>query len=157
LKKSIVVLITSVVGVILVGVVFLVLGSGEDPLTTAGTASIIPPKNPTSESANSSEPANPQGYQAYDAKVVSETKGDKIIFFHASWCPTCNALDKNIKEGVVPASLTIFKANYDTEKDLKKKYGVTVQHTLVQIDDQGNELNQWLGSLTIGQLEGELR
>ena len=35
--------------------------------------------------------------------------------------------------------------NYDTEDELKKQYGITQQHTLVQIDSDGNEVEKWIG------------
>ncbi len=163
MKNLPVALIASTIVIVLVSVALLIVSSGEDPLA----------KNPTNDNSGSAQTitqAQPRqipegvsaediivpGYIEYNANTVSQTSGSKIIFFHASWCPTCTALDKNIKAGSVPEDLTIFKANYDTETELRKKYGVTIQHTLVQIDDQGNELNQWLGSLTIEQLVREL-
>jgi thioredoxin-related protein len=34
------------------------------------------------------------------------------------------------------------------EKDLAKKYGITYQHTFVQIDSKGNEITKWNGGKT---------
>lgn len=79
----------------------------------------------------------PGAYKDYDAAVVSETKGVKILFFHAQWCPQCRQLDAEIKAGQIPENVTIFKVNYDAAQELRQKYGVTLQTTLVTIDDDG--------------------
>lgn len=92
-------------------------------------------------------------YIAYDANTVTQaaTNGDAILFFHAGWCPTCKALDSDIQANLaqIPAGVTIFKTNYDTETELKKKYGVTYQHTLVQVDADGNMITKWSGGNTL--------
>lgn len=99
-------------------------------------------------------------YVAYDpAKLALAQEGKVILFFRASWCPTCRALDADIKANAqsIPAGVTILDVDYDRYGDLKKKYGVTYQHTLVQVDAQGNELKQWSGSPKLADLLKELR
>jgi len=68
-----------------------------------------------------------------------------VLFFHASWCPTCRAADANIKANLlsIPPSLTIHQVDYDTSTELKKKYGVTYQHTFVQVDESGAMIKKW--------------
>lgn len=70
-----------------------------------------------------------------------------VLFFHASWCPTCRAADADIsaKLSSIPAGLIIHKVDYDTATDLKKKYGVTYQHTFVQVDEKGEMITKWSG------------
>jgi hypothetical protein len=36
------------------------------------------------------------------------------------------------------------KTDYDSNIDLRKKYGVTSQHTFVQIDSSGNLIKKWV-------------
>lgn len=86
------------------------------------------------------------------------TSQNNVIFFSASWCPTCRSLDEAILSNVdsLPANLTILKADYDSEKDLKKKYGVTYQHTLVQVDNEGNMMKKWSGSQNVEQIASQL-
>lgn len=88
-------------------------------------------------------------YVEYDPQLVKEaTKtGKAILFFHAKWCPTCKVADQDIRENLnmIPIGVTIFQTDYDTYTDLEKKYGVTYQHTFVQIDAQGNEVAKWNG------------
>jgi len=49
----------------------------------------------------------------------------------------------------IPSGTTILSADYDTYTDLKKKYGVTTQHTLVQVDKDGNQITKWSGGSTL--------
>ncbi len=62
-----------------------------------------------------------------------------VYFFHASWCPDCKAADTALTSnpGAIPAKVTIVKVDYDTQTALKQKYGVTMQHTYVQVDSTG--------------------
>ena len=79
-------------------------------------------------------------YVEYSADVVANTPGTKVLFFHASWCPQCRAIEADIKRESVPAGLTIIKVDYDSHQDLRKKYGVTLQTTFIKIDDSGNAI-----------------
>ena len=90
-------------------------------------------------------PATPGAYIRYDEAAL--TAGTNIIFFHATWCPTCRALEKNITNNVtdIPNGVTILKADYDSQTVLKQKYGVVRQHTLVVVDQNGNEIKTLTG------------
>ena len=104
----------------------------------------------------------PNVSQATESSYVTTTSGElagvtndkRVLFFHASWCPTCKVLDKEISssESQIPAGLTIARVDFDKETDLRKKYGVTLQHTLVQIDADGNEVTRWSGSRDLADL-----
>ncbi len=91
-------------------------------------------------------------YEVYDpSKLAMAEKGKVVLFFKASWCPSCRALDADIKAslGDIPAGVTILEVDYDKSADLKQKYGVTMQHTLVQVDKDGNQINKWSGGATL--------
>ncbi len=100
-------------------------------------------------------------YEAYSSEKVmlASTAHDVVLFFRASWCPTCIGLDKDIKAnlGKIPASLTILDVNYDNSKDLKHKYGVTYQHTFVQVAADGTMIKKWSGSPTLSALVSEVQ
>ena len=86
-------------------------------------------------------------YEIYTPeKLAQATNGDVVLFFHASWCPTCRAAEASINETGVPDGLTILKLDYDRELELRQKYGVTVQHTFVQVDENGDLIKKWTGS-----------
>lgn len=99
-------------------------------------------------------------YEVYSAEKIAmaDTK-DVVLFFRADWCPTCRALDKDIKESLsdIPEGLVILDVNYDNEKELKQKYGVTYQHTFVQVDAEGNMIAKWSGSPTLEALVKEVK
>lgn len=82
-------------------------------------------------------------YIDYSETAVSTTSGTKILFFHASWCPQCRALDTSIKTGTIPSGVTIIKTDYDTNQELRKKYGVTIQTTLVKIAADGSLIKKY--------------
>lgn len=100
------------------------------------------------ESVSATAPESPVAlagtYADYDASLVGSTD-NTVIFFHASWCPSCRTADAGMAAGTVPDGLTILKADFDSSTDLKKKYGVVGQHTFVQVDANGNEIKKWLG------------
>lgn len=96
-------------------------------------------------------------FSDYDkAKLANAEKGDVVLFFSASWCPTCIRANKNFNASATPDGLTLLKLNYDDSTDLKKKYGVTYQHTFVQVDSSGNQLKKWHGSDSYDELKTEV-
>ncbi len=98
-------------------------------------------------------------YADYTAKKDSYEDARVVLYFHAPWCPTCKALDKDITANIanLPANTVIVKADYDSSTDLKKKYGVTYQHTLVQVDGSGNKIKKWSGSSELKDLIAEIQ
>lgn len=60
------------------------------------------------------------------------------VLFHADWCPTCRAQEKtlNSMKGEDGLDLTVFVANYDTEKELKRQFGIRSQSTLIALRGQ---------------------
>lgn len=69
-----------------------------------------------------------------DALATAEKAGQPVaLHFHADWCPTCKAQDKTLQtlKDEKGLDLTILTVNYDTEKDLKKRFNVRTQSTLV--------------------------
>ena len=94
-------------------------------------------------------------YEAYAPEKLSRAEtGRVVLFFRASWCPTCRAVDKDIRAhlGDIPADLSILDVDYDNSSALKQKYGVTYQHTFVEVDKDGNLLKKWTGSPTLSAL-----
>ncbi len=99
-------------------------------------------------------------YETYSPEKLSLAKDGKVVlFFKASWCPTCKAVDADIVAQLksIPAGTHILIVDYDTAKDLKKKYAVTYQHTFVQVDAEGKLLKKWSGSPTLASLVAELQ
>jgi thiol-disulfide isomerase/thioredoxin len=99
-------------------------------------------------------------YDAYSPeKLALATNHKVVLFFKADWCPSCQIADQTINKefASIPQNLAILKVSYDTELKLRKKYGVTIQHTFVQVDSQGNLITKWLGSTSIGEIMEKVR
>ncbi len=93
-------------------------------------------------------------YLPYTKDVLESSKSTRrVLFFYASWCPTCIPADADFTKNVsmLPSDVTLIRVNYndpDTdadEKALAAKYAITYQHTYVQIDADGNEIAKWNG------------
>jgi thioredoxin 1 len=90
----------------------------------------------------------------YEQDPSSFAGDDVVLFFAASWCSTCRRTRANIEADLagIPPGLVIVVVDYDAARDLRRRYGVTVQHTFVQIDGDGELLKKWSGSLTAQQI-----
>ena len=86
----------------------------------------------------------PGVYTDYSAATLAEAKGTRLLFFYAPWCPQCRELDASIRSSSLPDNLTILKVDYDTNQALRQKYGVTLQTTVVQIDDAGEKVKSFV-------------
>ena len=77
-----------------------------------------------------------------------------VVDFQADWCPTCKA-QKPIVQGLLRdpkySGLTLFVANYDTEKELKKRLAVSQQSTFVAFK-AGKEVARSTGQTDKGAL-----
>ena len=115
----------------------------------------VAPETVAPKADEGSAMAKAGSYESYNQdKLALADSGDVVLFFRAPWCPTCRALDANIKAnlGNIPTGVTILDVDYDSSTALKQKYGVTYQHTLVQVDSQGNQVAKWTGSPTLASL-----
>lgn len=87
-------------------------------------------------------------FAEYNKDPASFKDDTKVYFFHASWCPTCQAIDKEIKadSSKIPAGVVLIQTDFDTETELRQKYGVTYQYTFVQVDNNGDQIAKWTAS-----------
>lgn len=101
----------------------------------------------------------PGSYVDYDATKVADAAagGDVVLFFHASWCPSCKTLNSAIEAGSIPDGLTIMKVDYDSATDLRREHGVTYQHTLVQVDSDGEQITKWSGGNTLDSITSRVQ
>ena len=99
-------------------------------------------------------------YETYaPEKLARADSGNVVLFFRATWCPTCKVLDADIRSHLseIPLGLTILDIDYDTSTALKQTYGVTYQHTLVQVRSDGSMITKWSGSPTLAALAAEVK
>src|SRR5690348_10915822 len=126
----------AIVAVIAAGVVYLLMTPHSEKTMAPEQAADLPlPIAPGEPHPSVTQPGTSSGeYLDYKDGAITATKGTKLLFFHAPWCPQCRDLDADIKKQGVPSGLTIFKVDYDTSQKLRQKYGVTIQTTVVRID-----------------------
>lgn len=110
-------------------------------------------KSPTENNAMMDKSSDSRYIEYSKTNLENASDKRRVLFFYASWCPTCRPTDENIKSNVskLPEDLIVIRVNYndpdteEAEKDLAKKYNITYQHTFVQIDKNGNEITKWNG------------
>lgn len=140
-----VIAIIAVIGAAII-YVLVVSNNTEQTVDTVSTSrSQSPTPSPTVSPESSSDSISQAGsYRNYSADAVASTDGTKLLFFHAPWCPQCREMDQSIKDGGLPDGVTVFKVDYDSNQQLRQKYGVTIQTTFVKIDDSGNKVDQYV-------------
>jgi thiol-disulfide isomerase/thioredoxin len=94
-------------------------------------------------------------YDEFQSDEAAFAEGDVVLFFHASWCPKCQETEENLNASGVPDGLTVVKVDFDSSTQLRQQYGVTLQHTFVQIDAEGNQVAKWNGSYTADDIVSE--
>ena len=101
--------------------------------------------NPQQNKSDSMSNTQTGEYVTYKEEVFNASKDKtRLLFFHAPWCPQCRELDASIKDTSLPAGVVIFKVDYDSRQDLRKKYGVTLQTTIVKVDKNDNKLQSFV-------------
>lgn len=121
-----------------------VMRSNQTPTSTQ----IAPvPPNETQVTQAIQNEVNLPSYMPYTPEAYAQASNKKrVLFFHASWCPVCRALDKEFNDNItsIPEEIIIFKTDFDKETALKNKYGITYQYTFVQVDASGMQTAKWV-------------
>lgn len=137
------VVVAGLVLIIAAGLVYVFVRKDAAPNTATQPVADQPIQKQTP--AAPSAPAVQKGtYTDYTTEKVANTSGVRLLFFHAPWCPQCRALEADIKAASLPDNVTIFKVDYDTNQSLRSKYGVTIQTTVVKINDAAEKLESYV-------------
>lgn len=77
--------------------------------------------------------------------AIADANNDEVfLFFHAPWCPQCRSVESGINSDGVPEGVTIIKVDYDTNQELRAKYGVTLQTTFVKVTKGGELIDKFV-------------
>jgi thioredoxin len=96
-------------------------------------------------SAAVSVPASAAGPQPFeDAAFAAAQKTGKPIFLaiHASWCPTCKAQTPILADLMADSKfrdLVYFTIDFDSQKDLVRRFGARMQSTLIAFKGANEE------------------
>lgn len=128
----------------------------EDAMMKMDESKIIK-KNESSMMKNDSMKKEVGMYSPYSSNAVSAalSSGKTVyLFFAASWCPACRSLDAGITGDLasIPKNVAIFKVDYDNSTDLKKQYGVTMQHTVVKLNSDATLAKKILGPNSVAEI-----
>jgi thiol-disulfide isomerase/thioredoxin len=110
--------------------------AGPEPLPTPTTDG-EEGTDDASGTDGAAEAATPGAYVPFTDEALASAEGARVLFFHASWCPSCRALEESILAAGVPDGVTILKVDYDSRQDLRQQHGVRQQTTVVLLDENG--------------------
>ena len=90
---------------------------------------------------------------------ISKLSGKIVLDFSATWCPACQTIKKDIEASLsgIPSDVTIVLVDYDANQDLRVKYGVTGQHTFVQVNSDGEKIKLWRGGITLEDILAQIQ
>jgi thiol-disulfide isomerase/thioredoxin len=130
----------------------LILVAISSPLFSGGKKEVAPePENAMMMMAQDQQTQNTNSepfieFQDLEQAKMIAAEAPTVLFFYASWCPSCrSAREEFNKRDSEFKNINMILVDYDNSTDLKKKYGVTYQHTFVQIDENGEALIKWNG------------
>ncbi|MGH0053895.1 MAG: TlpA family protein disulfide reductase [Sphaerochaetaceae bacterium] len=88
-------------------------------------------------------------YKDLEQVMMLAEEKPTVLFFNATWCPECRTAREDFTaHHDLLRDVHIILVDYDNSDDLQVKYGVTYQHTFVQIDKNGKALTKWNGGAT---------
>lgn len=116
--------------------------SSESPGAESSTVETPAPADPTEAATPTTDTAG--AYVEYTESAIADAEGTVLLFFHATWCSQCRSIESDILAEGVPAGVTIVKVDYDSHQDLRQQYGVTLQTTFVEVDENGSELQKFV-------------
>ncbi len=87
------------------------------------------------------------GAEALASAVIGNGERS-LLFFYAAWCPFCVQKEALLRTlyGAEDFPLSIYKIDYDQSTELKARYGVTTQDTVILIDGAGQALQTVVGA-----------
>lgn len=86
-------------------------------------------------------------FESLEQVEALAASGPAILYFHADWCPTCQATMTSFQArwDEVQPGITLVIVDYDKEVDLRTQFGVSYQNTYVQVGADGERLQIWNG------------
>ena len=128
---------------------------GQQDTSTNSASTSAPIEQAQQELVADNKTVLASNFEVYNEASLGEAE-NTVLFFHAEWCPTCKTVAANLTESGLPDDTKVLKVDFDTELDLRQKYGVTTQHTFVQVDANGDMIKKWNGSMNAEDVQSQL-
>ena len=78
----------------------------------------------------------------------------KIIKFGASWCGQCRVLEQKLRD-FDKCEVIMYDVD-DTDEELLEKYKIRNIPVTIIVDENGEEVNRWVGLFNTSELETKL-
>lgn len=134
--------IASFVAIVVLGLVFLLSTSDEEQDIQSTQPVATMPNQDQGEAEQATNES--ERYVQYSENSIAEAEGQVVLFFHASWCPQCVQLENDLKQRGVPEGYTFIEVDFDNSQELRERYGVTIQTTLILIDENQEEIDRFV-------------
>lgn len=147
--------IAAIVTFVLLAIGILVFFVVKQKTSTPTNDSInLTPKTVSPTISDSTPVSTSTNYVSFSENTLEQfSERRRVLFFFANWCPTCIPADKDFQNNIdkLPTDVVVIRVNYkdnetdEGEKELAQRYGITYQHTFVQINESGDETAKWNG------------
>lgn len=84
-------------------------------------------------------------YDTFSADPAKFADTKNVLYFTTGWCAECRRTDTAFRQhpDLIPSDVTLIRVDYDVYTNLRELYDVTIQHTFVWVDADGNLLKKW--------------
>jgi len=178
-----VLIVLALVAIIAAGVIYSNKDKNESADSTNTQSQIVQkteeaPDTSATETTQPTTPFTAQGtkiatnyyqYSSADYDAARLAKKPIFLYFYANWCPTCAAQEPIVRQLMDQISdesklddFVAFRVNFndsDTDKDetaLSKTFGVSYQHTMFVLDENGTQIKKLLGQTSLESLKSAL-
>jgi thioredoxin 1 len=98
--------------------------------------------------------AGPVDYSPAAFEAALNSGKPVLVWIHASWCPVCKAQEPTlakIEADPQYKDLTVVRVDFDSQKEVVKRFGASVQSTLIAFR-AGKEVGRSVGETEPGAL-----
>jgi hypothetical protein len=95
-------------------------------------------------------------YVPYSESDIKKSDKLNILFFNSPDSESIKELKTNLSKSFIHDGLVMYEIDFATNTELTSKYGVTEPHTFVHVDNDGNAIRKWAGSMTIVEMHTAL-